>query len=214
MINSFTTEHFIITYPVGEKPQAQFIADKLEENYLRISINLQQEITKHIHIVLHANLESFHKAIGWNDAPEWVCGIAHNRKIELALNARSDVIQIAVHELTHIIAAQINSGFVPAILSEGIATYEAGQNQNNFINTLQQYPSLEELFLLNSTSENLYAFAYSLVAFIVENHGYEKIIDLLKIDFQNNQFNFSDFKDIYYSWVQQISKHKSRGDSL
>lgn len=206
---NLTSEHFDITYPAGDESAAKNLADNLEESYIRISTNLQQEVNTRIPVILHVSLEDFHKAIGWDDAPEWVCGIARNGRIELALNARQDILQVAVHELAHIITAEINSSFIPAVISEGVASYEAGQNQNDFIKTLDQYPSLDELFSLNSTSENMYAFAYSFVAFIIENYGYKAIILLLKMNYQKNELDFHSMQEIYSSWIESITNNES-----
>ena len=54
-----------------------------------------------------------------------------------------------------------------------------------------------------------YELAYSFTEFIVKNYGYDKMIELLKVDYQNNEFNFEIIKDIYYEWRNLMLNHQN-----
>lgn len=65
--------------------------------------------------------------------------------------------------------------------------------------------SLEEMFSWNSSNNysKMYSCGGSFVAFIVENYGYDKFIELYKRDYTNNVFD-EDIRQIYDNWILKI----------
>lgn len=95
------------------------------------------------------------------------------------------LIKVAVHEFTHFIMKSITSSGVtfPVWLHEGVATYEARQtellndmgkwvkrNSIPSLSTLESPGSLEGL-----ADNNLYPFSYTLVEYIINEYGIEKL---------------------------------------
>lgn len=40
--------------------------------------------------------------------------------------------------------------------------------------------------------------------FIIENYGYSKIIELLNVNYQNNEFEFDSIEDICETWAESV----------
>ncbi len=54
---------------------------------------------------------------------------------------------------------------------------------------------------------NKYAFACSFAEFIIKNYGYDKMIEFLKVDYQNNKFDFESVNEIYSKWRISVLNH-------
>lgn len=202
------TEHFEIFYPRSEEKMISEILPKLEKNYETVLSHLgTKPLNKRIFVKIYPSLKEFHEAIGWTDAPNWISGRFANGVIEVAVpNSGIDrAITLITHEMTHIISKTLNPGFVPAILFEGIATYEAGQSYlKSELKDLEILPTVDELFSMHQGNKFLYPLSYSFVKFIIENGGYSKIIELLKVNYQKNEFEFDSIKDIYEAWTESV----------
>ncbi|MBR2734776.1 MAG: hypothetical protein IKE05_01110, partial [Clostridia bacterium] len=106
--------------------------------------------------------------------------------------------EILVHEFTHIAVENINSGHIPFIFNDGIATYEANQTwlKGNLPN-LTDIPETPDWLIKHPQNQAGYALAYSFTEFIIKNYGYDKMIEFLKVDYQNNKFYFESVNEIY-----------------
>ena len=114
---------------------------------------------------------------------------------------------------THIAVENINSGHIPFIFNDGIATYEANQTwlKENLEKHLQEHlkngkelPSEPDWLIKYPQCPFGYELAYSFTEFIVKNCGYDKMIEFLKADHQNNKFDFESVKDIYSEWRSSL----------
>ncbi|MDR0916407.1 MAG: NUDIX domain-containing protein [Oscillospiraceae bacterium] len=197
------TAHFLFTYPPDETVAAREIVSVLEANYARIAANLSHAPDFKPTIILHADVPTFHRTIGRDDAPDWVCGTTNETEIQLALHCDNDILSVAVHELTHIISDGINSR-VPVFLAEGIAAFEAGQNQVDAVYNLGEYPTAAELFAAEYDGDYLYEFAYSFVRFVVETEGYARVIALLKTDYESPEFDIGDIERLCDAWLATL----------
>lgn len=217
------SEHFKIYYNLSDEKAIPDIKNHLEENYERITTNLKQKLDEPVEVRIYPNLESFHRAakvhsggfFWWKTTiPDWVVGTANGGIIRMVSpinpgnseHTYDGIVQVAVHEFTHIVSSKINTSdkFFPA-LSEGIATFESGQ-RNLLSANLDLLPvSLEEMFSWDSSNNpsKIYSYGGSFVAFIVENYGYDKFIELYKRDYTNNVFD-EDIKQIYDNWILKI----------
>lgn len=109
---------------------------------------------------------------------DWVVGIANGRIIRMVLpinpgnsgHAYDGIVQVAVHEFTHIVSSRINTydKFIP-VLSGRIATFESRQRNLLSENSDLLHVSLEEMFLWSSSNNpsKMYSCGSSFVAFIV-----------------------------------------------
>lgn len=133
------TQHFIIHYTEFDKKCIDEVSDVLENSYNRITNNLNQQLQEKLIIEIHSDHNQLHKALGFSNALEWVRGGLGIGKIVIAspLNPPPgsefhNVLNTSVHEFVHIIVNKINQN-TPRWLNEGIACYEAKDNNENWI---------------------------------------------------------------------------------
>ncbi|MBU3113068.1 peptidase MA family metallohydrolase [Clostridium lacusfryxellense] len=218
------TQHFIIYYTEVDKTCIDKVSEVLENNYNRITVNLNQQIDEKLSIEIHSELNQLHRALGLINAPNWIRGGIGVGKIVIAspLNPppRSEfnnVVNTAVHEFVHIIVNKIN-GDTPRWLNEGIACYEAKDNneewiretvENGLVNNI--VPTLNEL----DTGEDFetffkrdgYQYSYTIVESIIKEFGYDKLCDLIKspksfVDiFEKTELQFQK------NWIEFIKKN-------
>lgn len=191
------TETFIIYCTERDKTCIEKVLQILEENYSRITDKFNQKLDEKLTIEIHSEHKELLKALGFPNAPEWVRGGIGVGKILIAspLNPPygsdfDSVVKTAVHEFIHIIINKTNSD-IPRWLNEGIASYEAKDNNENWIkrtivNGLQSniIPTFKDL----DTGEDFetffnrdgYQYAYTIVELIVEEFGYDKLNNFIK----------------------------------
>ena len=191
------TQNFVIHYTEIDKTCIDKVSDVLENSYNRITLNLNQQLQEKLTLEIHPDLNQLHIALGFPDAPDWVRGGLGAGKIVIAspLNPPpgskfDNVLNTAIHEFVHIIVNKINDA-TPRWLNEGIASYEAKDNNENWIRETiydglvhSTIPTLNDL----DTGEdfetffkrNGYQYSYTIVESIVKEFGYGKLYDLIK----------------------------------
>jgi len=98
------------------------------------------------------------------------------------------------HELAHLVTYQITFnpyGAPPTWLEEGLAMYAEGGLEPRYGSLLQEAASKDELFSVQSLGSSFpahaekallaYAQSYSLVDFLIANHGRDKMLQLLEV---------------------------------
>lgn len=218
------TQHFIINYAGTDKSCIDRVSHVLENNYERITMNLNQQLQEKLTIEIHSDLIQLHNALGFPNAPDWIRGGIGVDKIIIAspLNPPpgskfDNVVNTAVHEFVHIIVNQIN-GDTPRWLNEGIACYEAKDNNEKWIRTTVMnglksniLPTFKDL----DTGEDFetffkcdgYQYSYTIVESIIEEFGYDKLYDFIK-----SPNNFVDVfgiteKQLQNKWMAYIKKN-------
>ena len=191
------TQHFIIHYTEFDKRCIDKVSDVLENSYNRITSTFNQQLQEKLIIEIHPDHNQLHIALGFPNAPEWVRGGLGIGKIVIAspLNPPPgsefhNVLNTAVHEFVHIIVNKINEN-TPRWLNEGIACYEAKDNNENWIiktvkNGLANdiVPTFKDL----DTGDDFetffkydgYQYSYTIVESIIKLFGYDKLCNLIK----------------------------------
>ncbi|GFZ29930.1 hypothetical protein CSC2_04560 [Clostridium zeae] len=190
-------EHFTVYFRENDRKCIGKVIDVLEDNYSRITINLEQKLDSKLILEIYSNLKSLHLALGLQDAPDWIRGGLGAGKIIIAspLNPPpgsnfDNVLNTAIHEFVHILINKINSN-TPRWLNEGIACYEAKDNSEKWIREtiieglsngniptfkdLDTGEDFEKFFALNG-----YQYSYTMVEAIVNLFGYDKLRKLIK----------------------------------
>lgn len=191
------TLHFIIHYNEFDRTCIDKVSEVLENSYSRITNNYNQQLEEKLIIEIHPNHHELYIALGFTNAPNWIRGGLGIDKIVIAspLNPPPgsefyNVLNTAVHEFVHMIVNKINNN-TPRWLNEGIACYEAKDNNDKWIietvknglinNTIPTFKDLdtgedfEKFFKLNG-----YQYSYTIVEFIIKLFGYNKLINLIK----------------------------------
>jgi len=172
---------------VSEDAAADAIIEVLTANYNRIADSLNVQLTSKVIVDVYPDLTSYHNAIGWPDAPDWVVGTAiGDDKIDLVSpynpgpqHTFESLMSVITHELVHCFVHKLANGQnIPRWLNEGTATYLALQESNT--NSICSYvdqnggviPSLIELNN-GSTFGSIggYTFGYTIAEFIVHDLG-------------------------------------------
>lgn len=218
------TQHFIIYYTEFDKTCIDRVLDVLENSYNRISNNFNEQIEEKLIVEIHPDLNELHIALGFPDAPDWIRGGLGVGKIVIASplspppgSTFDNVLNTAVHEFVHIIVNKINMD-TPRWLNEGIACFEAKDNNENWIRKTvknglvsNMLPTFKDL----DTGEDFetffkadgYQYSYTIIESIIEEFGYDKLYKLIK-----SPHNFVDIFDLTDSelqnkWIEYIKRN-------
>jgi hypothetical protein len=204
-----------------DRPTIQQLSSILETNIRLIRRNLRSESRESIVVEIYPDLTAFHEAIDYPEAPDWATGYAGNGRIQIVspLNpgprhSFDTTLRVALHEMTHVITARMATQRIPTWLNEGIALYES-QTADNIHATLARdieqdlIPSLTDLDVELDARDSVstfverhgYEYAYTLVEFIVNQYGYDGLIELLKspLDYRA-AFELTE-DEFYEGWV-------------
>jgi hypothetical protein len=199
---STKSHHFIVHYQKSDKICVNDLINILENNYQRIidDLNYIDDLEK-IEIFMYPDINSFHDAIDYPDAKDWLVGLTKfgNIYITSPLNPGSfhdydSILKIAVHEFTHVISFKINSDLVRGNrwLSEGVAFYEAQQMDDKSKKILQEsisnnsIPSLIDL-QTDFNRIDSYPMSYTIIEYIIKTYDYNSLNQLIRNprDFEN-----------------------------
>ena len=182
-------------------------------------------------IEIHSDLNQLHIALGFPNAPDLIRGGIGIGKIVIAspLNPPpgseyNNVVNTAVHEFVHIVVNKINEN-TPRWLNEGIACYEAKDNNENWIRQTvkkglvnNMLPTFNDLDTGNDFEtffkRNGYQYSYTIVESIVEKFGYDKLYNLIK-----SPNSFVDIfgitkEQLQYKWIEYIKINYLIGSSI
>lgn len=210
------SDHFNFYSIKIDKESLNDLEENLESNYERIAKDLQVTLDEKIKVTIYPNISEFHKAIGMEDAEDWLVGLARNGEIMMVspLNPGSvhnyeSLMKVIVHEYTHILVENIKSN-TAAYLNEGIAVVEANQINENSKYYLKEVakadklPSIDEMQNNYSKLEQPYEVSGGFVDFIVNKYGYDKIIDLIKEPDDIENIIGSTKEEIIAKWSEYI----------
>lgn len=126
------------------------------------------------------------------------------------------VLDVVTHELTRKAAKQIGGDLLEFTklgytLSEGLATYEANQgymydydNEDFNSTVLEMLPeSIDDFDITNQNVRPMVG--YSLVKYVSEKYGFDKVLDLIKKDYSNGYDE--ETKTIYDSWIDYLKSN-------
>lgn len=159
---------------------------------LRTDAGLQPEGP--IHLYIYGNTDDLKDAILYE--PGWTGGLAYpNHDIVIIGISQNDIEwgrDAIVHELTHVLVGHLTFsclGSVPTWLNEGLAVYSEGDLDPNSEAQLNQAISDDQLLTVRSLSGGFsevpskaylsYSQSYSIVKFLIETYGQDKMNALL-----------------------------------
>jgi hypothetical protein len=221
------SQHFYFYSSNGDIEVLDSLATTLENNYSRITNRLGIQIEKKINVKVYPNVKSFHVAINYPDAPDWVVGTSIGDELMMVspLNPGSShtyksLMQVIVHEFVHIAVyyarGEKESTALPRWLSEGYAQYEAGQI-NEYIRksvksslmdkTPPTWTQLDTVSVMEFGKMNGYGFSVTIVEFLIIKYGIDKLVLLLK-EPENIESIYGLSKNILEKqWIQYIEAY-------
>jgi len=183
---------------------ARELMDTCEEGLARLTQDIGTYLERPIKIYIYASGEDLQGAMIYSQ--EWTGGVAFPDFGIIAISIPPSQLEwgerALVHELTHLVVHQATFspyGQLPLWLDEGLATYSEGEldpdlrsslNKAILEGTLISVRSLCSPFSAYADKARLsYAQSYSLVEYLLDNHGQDKMLDLLTILKQGSTYD-------------------------
>lgn len=197
----------------------------LTENFLELTSIMQTSFENKIAVIIYPDIKEFHKAINFEDAPDWVVGAAGKNELKMVsplnpgrVHDYESLIKSIVHESCHSVVMNMREqGQVglPKWLDEGFAFYYAKQlteeNKRNLLKGIKQsdIPSWESLNNAGTAEfgdVNGYVYSALIVDFLINEYGYDTIRKLIlqPNDFQTI-FGLSEL-DLERKWIIHLTK--------
>ncbi len=168
------------------------------------SLELGRDLVQPIEAFIYADAEDVQGAILF--AQEWTGGLAfpsHNiLLITISPENMEEEVSGLVHELAHLLVGEVTFncfGNLPPWLNEGLATYSEGPLRADKQEALDQAIAADSLITLQSLSSSFpaghrgaslsYAQSQSLVAYLIDTHGWEKMQELLAAFQEGSTYN-------------------------
>lgn len=172
----------------------QTLHDAAAQALVRLSSDVGISSDKPVNIYIYANTSDLQASILY--APSWVGGQAFPETNIVIIGVSTDQLDwgkgTEAHELTHVLVGHLTFsclGFIPTWLNEGLAMYGQGGPTNAEISQFDQAKAANQLLALSSLAgafsdeanrANLsYTEAYSVVNYLIQTHGRDKMTALL-----------------------------------
>lgn len=155
-------------------------------------------LTSTVRVFVYGTIDDF-RAASYRGGLEWVGGTYYPQESVILIYAPPDeqgaaIIRTALpHELTHAVIHQVTDnpfGDVPQWLNEGLATRSDARMPSNLATALAEGVAARKLFPIRALSGSFpvdpdeailaYAESYSVVTFLVERYGRERVNALLR----------------------------------
>lgn len=200
--SSIETEHFIIHYNESDTNTANNISQTLENNYERITKSFNVNIAEKYNIIIYPTENLFKKSRlhdvynGIHTSSITGYFLPDTNKIKIlspndpdSWSLKSNLESLIIHEFTHAVIMQINPD-IPSYLNEGVANYMSNNMESaEFLLTVvpalrnDSFPSIDNIRNMQSQDylEGSQQFECAFVMYVVENYGYQKLIDYIKM---------------------------------
>jgi len=183
---------------------ARELMDACEEGLARLTQDIGTYPERPIKIYIYASTSDLQGAMIFPQ--EWSGGVAFTAFSTIVIGIPPSELdwgkRALVHELTHLVVHQATFspyGQLPLWLDEGLATYNEGELDLVLRSYLEDAISEDELISVRSLcspfsaySEKAYlsyAQSYSIVEYLLDNYGQDKMLDLLALLKQGNTYD-------------------------
>ena len=180
----------------GGNSFAQELMDTCQEGLARLTQDIGTYPERPIKIYIYASTSDLQGAMIFPQ--EWTGGAAFTEFSTIAIGITPSELdwgkKALVHELTHLVVHQATFGpygQLPIWLDEGLATYNEGELDPVFSYCLEEAILEDELISVRSLCSPFsaeyekaclsYAQSYSLVEYLLDNYGQDRMLDLLII---------------------------------
>ena len=199
------------------------LSEVLNTNYNNITDHFNTKLETKIEIIIYPNIEDFHKSISKVEASDGIVGVAYDNTIKMvsplnpgSIHNKESLLKVIVHEFVHIVTFNINNqkeNNIPTWFMEGISVYEANQITDYEKKAIKENLSQNIDITIDDINDNFYnnQFSYlysgSIVDFIVNEFGYEKLIQVIK--YPNDIENILDLsiEELKNNWINYVEKN-------
>ena len=178
----------------GTRSFARELMAAAQQALTRLTEDTGAYLEKPVKLYIYANAQDLREAMIYPQ--EWTGGVAFTRHGVIAIGIASGNLdwgkRAVAHELAHLVNHQMTFnpyGDLPRWLDEGLAMYAEGPLKLEFEYFLDEAVTEESLIPVRSLSSPFSAYAgqsylsyaqsYSLVEFLIDNYGQEKMLQLL-----------------------------------
>jgi Peptidase C10 family/Carbohydrate family 9 binding domain-like/Concanavalin A-like lectin/glucanases superfamily/Secretion system C-terminal sorting domain len=213
-----SNSQFEVWGQAAEEAAADTVIKVLTANYNRIADSLNIELTQTVVVDVYPDLTTYHTAIGWPDAPDWVVGTATgDTKIDLVspynpgpVHSFGSIMSVITHELVHCFVHKLaNEAIITTWLNEGTASFLSYQVRDVCYYHEQNGEVLPTLDELNdgSTFGNIggYAYSHTIVEFIINDLGGSSILSqFIASGLDYSVLGFSNKEAFQSAWYQYL----------
>jgi hypothetical protein len=188
----------------GDDSFAQELMDTCKEGLARLTQDIGTYPERPIKIYIYASTSDLKGAMIFPQ--EWTGGVAFTAFSTIAIGISPAQLdwgkRALVHELTHLVVHQATFspyGQLPLWLDEGLAMYNEGELEPVFCSYLQEAILEDKLISVRSLCSPFSAYAekallsyaqsYSLVEYLLDNYGQDKMLELLTILKQGSTYD-------------------------
>lgn len=199
------SEHFKLYCMPHDKESAYKVLEVSEENWRKLSANLKHTYSTKINLYVFPSVQEFHYAINFPSAPEWAVISDDENTNSLftvspgnpgAVHSSESILQLNIVALANLFIKDMPANTkAPAWFCLGLGFWMADWKNKITLHKLASdhalVPSMQELneFFWKHDSEKIHSnCAYSIIAYINQQWGWEKILALLA--------DFSSFEQI------------------
>lgn len=189
------SEHLQLNWYSGDQEFANTLLEAGETAVADLEELLKFDVQEQVRLYMYADSQDMQSSTLF--APAWSGGLAYSAENALLLAiAPGDLdwgVDVVRHELTHVIVGRAYYSCVrstPTWFEEGFAMYMEGEPDPYYVNLVQsavnsnELLSVRELGQIFSGNSELASLSYgqslSLVTYLVEEHGQEKLIALME----------------------------------
>lgn len=180
----------------GNEAFAQELMEAAQSALDKLAQDTGAHLEKTVLIYIYANTDELQDALIFPQ--KWTGGLAFTDYGITAIGISPEQLdwgkRTIAHELTHLVVRQVTYsplGDVPTWLNEGLAMYAEGDLRNDMKGALEKAASSDTLFSIRSLGGSFpadpkdallaYSQSYSIVTFLIENFGSEKMLALLEV---------------------------------
>ncbi len=201
---SLTEDELTLYWYRGEDSFAQEILAAAQEALARLAEDTGAHLTKSVSLYIYASTQELRGAMIFPQ--EWAGGVAYTGYGVIAIGIAPDNLRwgkrATVHELAHLVTHQmtVNSyNSLPTWLNEGLSMYAEGELEAIYAHYLEQGVAQNSFISVQSLASPFSAFSgqsylayaqsYSLVRFLINSYGQDKMLELLNTFKQGSSYD-------------------------
>ena len=202
--NSLTSDQIVLYWYQGDQSFAQELMDAAQDALQRLASDTGVSLERAVSIYIYASAEDLLGALIF--PYEWYGGVAFYDFGIIAIGIPPYDLDwgktAMAHELAHLVVHQSvfgPFGLLPEWLDEGLAVYTEGELRSDLRSSLDDAISEDELISVRSLASSFptdpdearlsYAESYSLVVFLLDNYGQDKMLDILDVFKQGSGYD-------------------------
>jgi hypothetical protein len=234
---SITEGDITLYWYYGDASFAQELMLTCQQALARLASDTGAHLEKPVRVYIYASAEALRGAMVFPQ--EWAGGVAYTGYGAIAIGINQTNIdwgkRAIVHELTHLVTHQMTSNpynSIPIWLNEGLSMYAEGEMEAIYDAYLRQAVAQDTLISVRSLSSPFsayseqsylsYAQSLSLVEFLINSYGQDRMFELLGTFKQGSSYDAAfesvygfDMDELNTLWREYITeKYQTDGSSV